>query len=51
MMSSQQNVTSLSFFQFMAKFGEIQKPDSGHLVCKTYILLIVTFYLTKTENL
>ena len=29
----QQIMMSLSFFQFMSKFGAIQKPHSGHTVC------------------
>ena len=48
--SFQQIVTSLSFFQIMANLEQsgswIQDVWSGILAC----LLIVTFYLTKTEN-
>ena len=32
------------------KFGAIQKPDSGRIVCNSYFSLIATFYLTKIEN-
>ena len=34
----------------MANFGAIRKLYSGRTVCKTTFSLIVTFYLTKTEN-
>ena len=37
-----------AIFPIQDKFGEIQKPDFGRIVCKTS--LIVTFYLTKTVN-
>ena len=37
-------------FLIYGKFGAIQKPNSTCMVCKTYISLTVTFYLTKTEN-
>ena len=36
-------------FAIYSQFGAIPKPDAGRMVCKTYIL-IVTFYLKKTEN-
>ena len=40
-------------FPIYGQFGAIQKPESEHIVYKTYIFisrLIVTFHLTKTEN-
>ena len=37
-------------FRNYGQFGAIQRRDSGRIVCKTYILLIVTFFLTKTEK-
>ena len=37
------------FFSISDQFAAIGNPDSGHMVNKTYIL-IVTFYLTKPEN-
>ena len=37
-------------FQIFGQFEAIWKPDSRRMVCKTYISLTVTFYLTKTEN-
>ena len=36
-------------FPFYGQFEKIREPDSGHIVCETFSL-IVTFYLTKTEN-
>ena len=35
-------------FSIYGQFGAIRKLDSGRIVCKTYICLIVTFYLTRT---
>ena len=26
-------------FPFYGQFGAIRKPDSGHIVCKTYVLI------------
>ena len=37
-------------FRNYGQFEAIQRRDSGRIVCKTYILLIVTFFLTKTEK-
>ena len=48
MTSCRQIVSSLSFFQFMAKFGAIRKPDCGRMVCKSDIF--INNNLTKTEN-
>ena len=30
-------MTSLSFFRFLANLGAIQRLDSGHRVCKSYV--------------
>ena len=44
------NCNVIVIFPIYDQFGAIWKLDSGCIVCKTYILLTVTFYLTKTEN-
>ena len=47
------NCDVVIIFPIYDRFGAIRKPDSGRIVCKTYIFifsLIVTFYLTKTET-
>ena len=44
------NCDVIVIFLIYDQFGAIRKPGSGGIVCKTYIL-IVTFYLTKTENI
>ena len=43
-MSENDDVIAIS-----SQFGAIRIPDSGHIVCNLFSL-IVTFYLTKTEN-
>ena len=50
MTSCQQIVTSLSFLQFMANLKQsgTRIPDAWSV--KLTFLLIITFYLTKTEN-
>ena len=38
-------------FSIYSQLGVIRKPDSGRIVCKTYIFInSITFYHTKTEN-
>ena len=49
MTSCRQIVSSLSFFQFMAKFGAIQKPDCGRMVCKSDIFINKTLQKLKTD--
>ena len=44
------NCDVIVIFQIYGQFEAIRKPDSRRMVCKTYISLTVTFYLTKTEN-
>ena len=44
------NCDAIVNFPIYEQFGEIQKSDSGRIVCKTYIFNNRTFYLTKTEN-
>ena len=46
------NCEVIAIFSIYGQFGVIRKPDSGRIVCKTYIFIILslTFYLTKTEN-
>ena len=38
------------FSQIYGQFAAIEKPDSGRMVYKTYVSLIVTFHLTELEN-
>ena len=45
-----ENCDVIAIFPIYGQFGLIWKPDSGGIVCKTYISLIVIFYLTKNEN-
>ena len=45
-----ENRDVIAIFLIFGQFGEIQKPDSGCIVCKTYIFINSNFYLTKTEN-
>ena len=44
------NCDVIAIFPFCGQFGAIWKPDSGCIVCKTYILINSNLYLTKTEN-
>ena len=37
-------------FPIYGQFGAIRKPDAGLIVCKIYLIVIVTFYLRKTEK-
>ena len=46
----QQIVTSLPFFQFMANLEQSKSPIPDTEPVKLTFSLIVTFYLTKTEN-
>ena len=45
-----ENCDAIAIFLIYSQFGKIRKPDSGCIVCKTYIFIKITFYLTKTEN-
>ena len=45
-----ENCEVIVIFPIYGQFGAIRKPDSGGILCKTYISLIVSFYLTKAEN-
>ena len=47
-MSGNSDVNAI--FPIQDKFGEIQKPDFGRIVCKTYNFINSAFYLTKTVN-
>ena len=40
----------ITIFPIYGQFGAIWKPDSGPIVCKTYIFINSTLYLTKTED-
>ena len=44
-----ENCDVIAIFPIYGQFGAFWKPDFGRIVCKTFSL-IVTFYLTKTEN-
>ena len=43
------NCDVIVIFPIYGQFGAIPKPNSGHIVCKTYIFIIFS-YLRKTEN-
>ena len=45
-----ENCDIIAIFPFYGQFGAIGKPHSGCIVYKLIFSLIVTFYLTKTEN-
>ena len=44
------NCDIIVIFPIYGQFGVTQKPDSGHIVCKTYFSSKVTFYTTKTDS-
>ena len=44
------NCDVIIVFPIYGQFGAIRKPDSGCMSVKLTFSLIVTFYLTKTEN-
>ena len=44
------NCDVIIVFPIYGQFGAIRKPDSGRMSVKLTFSLIVTFYLTKTEN-
>ena len=44
------NCVVIVTFLIYGQFGVIQKPDSGRMIYKTYIFMIVNFYFTKTKN-
>ena len=46
--SCQKIVTSLLFFQFMANLDTIWEPDSGRIVCKTYIFINTNLLFYRT---
>ena len=50
MMSCQQIVTSLSFFQFMANLEQSRSQIPEAQSVKVLFLLIITFHLTETEK-
>ena len=45
-----ENCDVIAISSIYGEFGAIWKPDSRRMVCKTYIFINSTFYLTKTEN-
>ena len=34
-----ENYDVIVIFSIYSKFGAIRKPDSGHIVCKTYVFI------------
>ena len=45
------NCDVIVFFPIYGEFAAIRKPDSGRMVCKTYIFINNNlFYFTKTDN-
>ena len=45
-----ENCNVIAVFPIDGQFGAIRKPDLGRIVLRAMFLLIVNFYLTKTEN-
>ena len=46
-----ENCDVIVIFPVYGQFGAIQKPDSGRIVCKTYVFINSNlFFLTKTKN-
>ena len=43
------NCDVIVIFPIYGQSGAIQKPDSGHMVCKIYTVMN-SIYLTKTKN-
>ena len=50
MMSCRKNLTSLPFFSIYGWFGAIRKPDSGCIVCETYIFINSNLLSYKNWN-
>ena len=44
------NYDAIVIFPIYGKFGVIQKPNSGRIVCKLKLSLIATFYFQKTQK-
>ena len=44
------NYDVIVIFPIYGQFGAIWKPDSGRIVCKTYIFINSNVLLTNTEN-
>ena len=45
-----ENCDVFAIFPIYGQFAAIRKPDSGPTVPKLIVSLIITFYLSKTEN-
>ena len=43
------NCDAIAFFPIYGQFASIRKPDSGHMVCKTYIFNNNNFFLQKLK--
>ena len=46
-----ENCDVIVIFPIYGQFGAIRKPDSGRIVCKTYIFINSNLYLTKSDNI
>ena len=44
------NYDVIVIFPIFSEFGVMQKPDSGQIVCKTYIFINNNLLSCKTEN-
>ena len=44
------NCDVIVIFSIYDQFGAIRKPDSGCIVCKSYIFIEATLYFTETES-
>ena len=45
-----ENCDVIAIFPIYGQFGAIWKPDSGRIVCKTYIFINSNLLSYKTEN-
>ena len=45
-----ENCDTIAIFAIYSQFGAIWKPDSGRIVCKTYVLINSNLLSYKTEN-
>ena len=46
-----ENCDVIGFFPICSHFGAISKPDSAHIVCKTYILINSNLLSYKNKKL
>ena len=45
-----ENCDVIVILQIFGQFEAVQRPDSGHRICKNLFSVIITFCFTKTEN-